>query len=59
MPPLVSQRVSTSAPPLSAASSTLKAHSGVGLVAVEEMLGVENYLFAVRLKIAHGIVYKA
>ena len=52
VPPLVSQRQRTSAPAFFAASSVRRAKSGIGDIAVEEMLGVVDDFLAVRLEVA-------
>ena len=54
VPPLVSQRQSTSAPAFFAASSVRRAKSRIGVVAVEEMLGVVDHFLAVVLQVADG-----
>ena len=54
MPPLVSQRQSTSAPALLGGLQGLQGVIGVGDVAIEEMLGVVDDFLAVVLDVAHG-----
>ena len=54
MPPLVSQRQSTSAPAFVGGFESAQGEIGVGGVAVEEMLGVVDHFLAVVLEVAHG-----
>ena len=52
VPPLVSQRQSTSAPARLAASRVRRAKSGLARIAVEEVLGVVDHFLAVVLEVA-------